>query len=518
MRIGIAILGLISVLSGMRWLTPQPADSFSTNSLPQTICLGVPYDVSTHNGMASLDLELKSDDECLLIVGSLGSADETYSVELTAKSISQVERQPFSKIAPLPAPVSERSFSNSQNRQPALVCKSSEVCRRRDFYIHVREGALDDPRCYQRVSARLLAEGRDVRVYLDEDQLPSELAPEVTEELVRIFDEQILPVSRIHLGMHRDVDGDGKFAVLLTHWLGKLRGGGTTVGGFVRGSDFDPDIAPPFGNQADVMYLNSQVRTGTELRTLLAHEYAHAVLFSVKDGGDEEDWLNEAIAHLAENMHGAEWSNLDHRLDTFLKDPSKSPLVVADYYQSGRWRDHGCRGATYLFLRWCVDQCGVQLLGQLSESPETGVDNIARATGATFPELFRHWAIAMAQPPSSTDSDGTVGPFRFLSLYDRVGDYLLTGPKIQHWELPETAKPLKVQGTAVSFLEISPGRFGGRYRISLRSTTNAKLQVTLIRRGETNSQTTDENPHFAHLSARQDYSTIPSAGTTSAAR
>ena len=42
---------------------------------------------------------------------------------------------------------------------------------------------------------------------------------------------------------------------------------------------------------------------------------------------DEESWLNEALAHLAEEMHGHGWSNLDYRVSAFLNDPGRYALV-----------------------------------------------------------------------------------------------------------------------------------------------------------------------------------------------
>ena len=154
-----------------------------------------------------------------------------------------------------------------------------------------------------------------------------------------------------------------------------------------------------------MLYFNSNLRPDAHLRTLLAHEYTHAVSFSLRlpssrnPAGlrDEEDWLSEAIAHLAENLHGADWSNLDYRISRFLNDPQRFPLVVADYYRAGLWRDHGCRGATYLFLRWCVDQYGAGLLSDLLRSPATGTRNLERATGVPFPMLYRHWTMALLE-------------------------------------------------------------------------------------------------------------------------
>src|SRR5262249_54805889 len=143
------------------------------------------------------------------------------------------------------------------------------------------------------------------------------------DDAVRTFDEEVHPKARQHLGRVLDVDRDGRFTLLFTPWLGKLQRGKVALSGFVRGCDFQRELAAPFSNRCDMMYLNTDLKPGSHLRTILAHEYTHAVVFSEHVFGeylpgaarqDEESWLNEALAHLAEDLHGHEWSNLDYRV------------------------------------------------------------------------------------------------------------------------------------------------------------------------------------------------------------
>ena len=85
--------------------------------------------------------------------------------------------------------------------------------------------------------------------------------------------------------------------------------------------------------------------------------------FSARRGGagqragppvEEEAWLDEAIAHLAEDSYGFSTSNIDYRVSAFLARPERYQLVVDDYYAADLFRSHGNRGSTYLFLRWCA--------------------------------------------------------------------------------------------------------------------------------------------------------------------
>lgn len=476
---GIVIIGIAVALLGMRWSRSDPGKS------APVIIVGAAYAVDVSHGQATIDLKFAANQRYLLVLGSLGAAEQDYTVKVAAEPTDEVKRQNISRVEPLrlrrlTSRVPGRSTQNETNEST----RSAEAVR--DFHLHVTEHALENARGYHRIHARLLAEGLHVRVYLDGDQRASEIHPGIADELVRVFDEEVLPVSRRHLGTHRDVDGDGKFAILLTHWLGKLQGGRTSVGGFVRNSDFHSAVGPPFGNRADVMYLNSNITPGPPLRTLLAHEYAHAVLFSARTAkgigpaAHEEDWLNEAIAHQAENLQGRDWSNLDYRISTFLNDPAQYPLVVPDYYRTGRWRDHGCRGATYLFLRWCLDEFEPGLLGRLIQGPESGLRNLTRATGVSFTDLFRHWSVALALPPESPGGDEQER-LRFLSLHGPIGRYGLVGARRDRWDVAGSSQLFSLHGTAVRVIEVAAGQSPGVYRISLTASQAAKMQVTVIK-------------------------------------
>ncbi|MFN0050964.1 MAG: hypothetical protein ACKV0T_02160, partial [Planctomycetales bacterium] len=343
------------------------------------------------------------------------------------------------------------------------------------FFLHVTDTPLEDQRGYVSVRATLVGEGDQVRVYRDLQVTPGEIANGLVRELIELLDRQILPRSRVILGQHRDVDGDGKLAVLLTGWLERLQGGRTSVQGFVRSQDFDPSGVPPYSNRADVLYLNAGLRPGPELVPLLAHEYAHAVVCSLRLPGGlsatglpvEADWLNEGYAHLAERMQQAGWSNLEHRITAFLDAPESAPLVVQDYYRTGRWRDAGCRGATFLFLDWCLQQSDESLLRALASDPLTGVAKLEEHSGIPFAELFRGWTIALHQ-----------GGWPALDLNSDLGRHTLAGPKIRTWNVAETECALELQGTSATFVRCQFESHRPRCQIRIEAPRNARLQVT----------------------------------------
>ena len=70
------------------------------------------------------------------------------------------------------------------------------------------------------------------------------------QELIVTFDDRIHPLLASRVGTACDVDGDGRFTILLSSWLDYLGGGRYPVDGFVRVADLDPAYQRPFSNSA----------------------------------------------------------------------------------------------------------------------------------------------------------------------------------------------------------------------------------------------------------------------------
>ena len=372
----------------------------------------------------------------------------------------------------------------------------------RSFYLHVTDGPLSDPKQYTRVDAQHLLSGQYVEVLLDKQHPTSPQLRQLADDIVHFLEQDIGPRLAATLGQCQDVDGNGKFTILLTPWLERLQGGRTQLQGFARSSDFLERSPRPFSNRCDMIYLNATLTTGPHVRSLLAHEMAHAICFSERKSdrpgaqpfAPEEDWLNEAIAHLAENTCSNDWSNLDHRIDAYLQDPARYPLVVADYYRAGLWRDPGCRGATYLFLRWCVDQYGPDLLRRLVRSRFNGKRSLEWATGVTFPELFRQWAVAVAAETCNSSKPNCQHPYRSLSLRERIGNQQLTGPAMTDWDPRRGPLQQELRGTSFCIVRIAENAQSRPDIITVEAQSGTQLQVTLIRLPPRDGQPSFEQP------------------------
>jgi hypothetical protein len=463
------------------------------------------YSVRVDGEEAKLDLEFTPNSRYLVVVGSLGSAHSRYGVSCSATRVPRVQIAPLQRVTDLcdgSHPAAQQRVALKPVSIDVIAAKIAATAptkslKSRTFSLHVTDGTLDDPAQYVTVHANAIAEGREVRVYLDDQQSAGSLPPGLVPALIEQFDGEIVPKFRGLLGTYRDVDHDGRFAILLSPWLGRLQGGRTSVGGFVRGSDFQSCLGRPFSNRCDMMYINSQTQPGAHLRTLLIHEYTHAVCFSRRTPAssglpqfpDEEDWLNEAIAHCAESLFGGGWSNLDYRIARFLEEPSAYPLVVTDYYRAGLWRCHGCRGATYLFLRFCVEQFSPQMLSRLISDPARGTQNLELATGHSFEDIFRAWTLWLAEAGWQKPAAAARNPVETaaspelasLDLYGSLGDWGFAGPQTQFWNVDAEHKDLELRGTSAAFLELSAGESPGPRRICLKGASGSRLLVSVVR-------------------------------------
>jgi hypothetical protein len=491
-----------------------PARAPGQDNAPPPLDPLVAYSVPFESERAEFDLEFAPNTRYLLIVGNLGTADSRFPVHCSSNKVSAARLVPGERVPKLnqvpPQATTEHQVALGKiGAEPPTVNTAAVTpitqtpippplnpqCR--TFSLHVTDGTLDDPAQYVTIHANAIAEGRDVRVYLDDQQPANGLAPGLVQNVIDLFDGDVVPRFRKLLGTYRDVDQDGRFAILLSPWLGRLQGGRTSVGGFVRGSDFQACLGRPFSNRCDMMYINSQTVPGAHLRTLLIHEYTHAICFSRRNNDatsllkypDEEDWLNEAIAHCAESLFDAGWSNLDYRVARFLDEPSAYSLVVADYYRAGLWRCHGCRGATYLFLRFCVEQFGPQILTSLIGNPSHGTQNLEMATGRSFDDIFRGWTLWLAEsawhrPPASMNpgaesiAGGQLAP---LDLYGSLGTWGLAGPRTQLWNIDTEQQQIELRGTSAAYLELVSEGSPGTRRIRLKGTGSTRLFASVVR-------------------------------------
>ena len=206
----------------------------------------------------------------------------------------------------------------------------------------------------------------------------------------------------------------------------------------------------------------------------------------IEPGPEEEGWLDEALAHVAEDIHGFAKSNIDYRISAFLSRPERYQLVVDDYFAADLFRSHGNRGSTYLFLRWCADRYGPELIDELVRSPRQGVANVEAATGSTFAALYRRWSVALftsGLDPSASRSDESDDGFRSTNLRSPWSDWEMAGPRYSRVSPGGPADCWEAARTS-SHYAVVDGSSTGAGEIEVVGPADAEIQVTALPLGD----------------------------------
>ena len=316
---GIGTAAAILLLAG-GWILPAQPDR--TAGAGSFWLAGVPRPIAVRGGRSTFRVATpRPSSETLVVVSALSRSPGPFPIRLTARPATRAEIPTLGRRRPAEQSPGRTSRSRPRHRTPrrprASGCRPTNASS-----TSWSATAIPAARAITSRSAAVLkGVGRKVQVYVaieDADKVDRGLL----EDTIATFDDRIHPAACNRFGPARDVDRDGRFTILFSSWLDHLGGGRHAVDGFVRVADLDPTVPAPFGNRCDMMYLNAKLQAGPYLRTVLAHEYMHAVIYTRKSlerargdepGPEEEGWLDEAMAHLAEDLHGFSPSNIDYR-------------------------------------------------------------------------------------------------------------------------------------------------------------------------------------------------------------
>jgi len=442
-------------------------------------------------------LTLAGDDEYVLIINNLERIpQQSRTVTLSAQlntSASPPSGCFFQNTATAPQTTATHrqsevspSADSQIHQEPAASpeSQSESADSERSFFLFVTDGNLSDKNQYTRIKGRLIQQSPRVAIYLDDQQKQEELAAGLVAEIIEIMEQRVLDQITSQCGPIWDIDDSERFTILLSPWLDKLQGGKTSINGFVRPSDFRESVSEPFSNHCDMLYLNSTLKPGQELLDLLSHEVTHAAISSIRafqsDSHtgplpDEEDWLNEGIAHIMEPG----FTNRDYRISEFYRSPESYPLVVPDYYRAQLWRNHGCRGAVNLFLDWCNQiEPAHRFTYRFTKHPLTGIKKIEQLTSYRFSELFRQWSLHLARQALNvnTSEKNTSPPAEM-----QCGKFLVAGPALRTWNLiQDHSTSLKISSTASSFLRLKTDDPQTRH-VTIKVNGFQKMQLTLLK-------------------------------------
>ncbi len=276
--------------------------------------------------------------------------------------------------------------------------------------------SLSSTSSYAEVEARVRCVGDEVVFYVDTDVegTDSDLATADMNDLCEDFD-RIAGEEQVLLGASSDKDADGKVHVLMTPQINRLGalGGGIITGYFYAGDLYDRSGSNQVSNEREIIYtlvpdpdgdhgtaISQDFAMDNLLPAVLPHELQHAISYNqhvfVSGGSPEENWLNEGMSHLMEDVMGHGVEN-PSRYAMFLSSPSSYGLVTQS---SPNLME---RGASYLFLRYLYEQAddGAAFLRALEATELNGVSNLETAFAGSesfdeFSEFVSRWIVTLA--------------------------------------------------------------------------------------------------------------------------
>ncbi|MEP6833495.1 MAG: hypothetical protein ABJB74_08880 [Gemmatimonas sp.] len=377
-------------------------------------------------------------------------------------------------------------------------------------------------------AGRVMAVGRKAMVVADTLNPAGGFTQTDYASIAATFDDVVDDVDTKTFGDPTDIDGNGHVILYFTSAVNSLtpKGASYYIGGFFYGRDLLPTTASAIGscatsNVAEMFYLlvpdpNGSINGNTFSKTFVtsatistvAHEYEHLInasrrLYVNTAAIDfEETWLDEGLAHMAEELLFYKRSGLSPlsnisatllrsnetyravfnddgignfgRLQSFLLNPStNSPYAGNDSL--------GTRGATWSFLRYAIDQQSASqetVLRQLVNSTTTGLSNLRNVFGSELTPLFRDWATAFALD----DVSGAATRYSFRSwniasvssALTEAGTYPLATQSL----VSGTTKSVDLNGGGAAYLRFGVASGGAG---TLSWSTPATVLTTVVR-------------------------------------
>ena len=262
------------------------------------------------------------------------------------------------------------------------------------------------------------------------------------------FDSLVYPLDVGAFGEPTDIDGNGRIGLIFTLEVNRLTPTGSPVyvGGFTFSRDLFPVTATsranacPTSNEGEFFYLmapdplgrvNGNRRTtgfvDTNTTAVIAHEFEHLINSSrrlyVNNAADfEQKWLDEGLAHIAEELLFYHEAGLAPRMNLGAPDIQASPrrsnafnLDMTGGGNTTRYRGYlfnpsrsspyaaddslNTRGAAWNLLRYLADRASTtdgNLFFRLANGPAVGMTNLQNVFGKDVSTKVRDWAVSHA--------------------------------------------------------------------------------------------------------------------------
>ena len=297
-------------------------------------------------------------------------------------------------------------------------------------------------------SGRVAAVGTKSIIVSDTDNPTGGYTDTEYAAIAATFDTLVFPMDTTAFGAPSNISSYGKIILFYTRAVNALTpsGAGYTIGGFFFARDLYPKMAKnglaacAASNESEMFYLlapdpngtvNTNKRTKDEVTllnlTTIAHELQHLINSSrrlyVNTGArpNEETWLDEGLAHVAEELLYFRMTNVTSRQNLGLTDVAGN-ATRADQFRNyasqnfSRFYSYliapevnspyapndslATRGAIWNFLRYAAGRQGAggeaSFLRSLVNSNTTGVTNLQNVlSGSQFADYLRDWSVSL---------------------------------------------------------------------------------------------------------------------------
>jgi len=322
--------------------------------------------------------------------------------------------------------------------------------------LNTAQGRLNNTSNYDQVDAQLRYNGQFCLVYNDVDTLATgNFTQSDYIDMGQFFDTQGYPSDTLHFGRESDIDNNDKVIVLLS---GIINGLAFTIsdwdstffiGGFFSEIDMfqagTPQVPQGTSNEAEIFYMLASDPAGQYLppitfsrantregnKQTLVHEFEHLIsysyrLFNFGTRATQKTWLEEGMAHMAEDLVGRNGSNVG-RANQYLFDPG----AVSIEHDGAPIEQ---RGGAYLFLRYLGDRFGEEIYKQILQNSCAGRPCIEAITGENYYDTVADFMATLYLSGRGITSDGTYN-FNSIDLADfqalKVGNTQVGGQQLK---------------------------------------------------------------------------------------
>jgi hypothetical protein len=227
------------------------------------------------------------------------------------------------------------------------------------------------------------------------------------QRLCDTFENKIYPTDRAFFGSEWSpgIDNDVHLYMVMA------RGLGASIAGYFSPPDELPPMVHRYSNAHEMFFLNADGLSLSDQYTysVMAHEFQHMIHW-YRDR-NEESWMNEGFAVLAEFLNGYDIGGFDA---LYVTNPD---LQLTDWPSPPEATPH--YGAAFLFLEYFLDRFGEKATQALVANTDNGLDSIDKVlaslsatdsqTGKIIQadDVFADWEV------TSYLNDSTVGDGRF---------------------------------------------------------------------------------------------------------